>query len=72
MKVPKPIFKLSFRGNAQANPYFINPNSNLTVSLGISPKPFNLSDIVFANLGFLGPNLKYSDHWDSDPSAITK
>ncbi len=64
MKVPKPIFRLSFSGNAHANPYFINPNSNLTESLGISPKPFNLMEIVFANFGFLGPNLKYPAHLD--------
>ena len=72
MKVPKPIFKLSLRGNAHAKPYFINPNSNLTASLGISPKPFNLSEIVFANFGFLGPKLKYPAHLDWDPSAITR
>ena len=58
IKVPKPIFKLSLRGNAHANPYFINPNSNLTASLGISPNPFNLNESVFANFGFLGPKLK--------------
>ena len=64
MKVPKPMFKLSLRGNAHAKPYFINPNSNLTASLEISPKPFNLSEIVSANFGFLGPKLKYPAHLD--------
>ena len=58
MKVPKPMFKLSLRGNAHAKPYFINPNSNLTASLGISPNPFSLKEIVLANFGFLGPKLK--------------
>ena len=72
IKVPKPIFKLSFRGKAHANPYFINPNSNLTASLGISPNPFNLSEIVLANFGFLGPKLKYPAHLAWDPSAITR
>ena len=52
------MFKLSLRGNAHAKPYFINPNSNLTASLGISPNPFNLNENVLANLGFLGPKLK--------------
>ena len=72
IKVPKPIFTLSFNGNAQANPYLTNPNSNLTASLGISPDPFNLKAIVLANFGFLGPNLKYPDHCDCEPSAITR
>ena len=58
IKVPKPIFKLSLKGNAHAKPYFINPNSNLTASLGISPNPFNLNESVSANFGFLGPKLK--------------
>ena len=58
MKVPKPIFTHSFKGNAQANPYFTNPNSNLTASLGILPNPSNLRALVFANFGRLGPNLK--------------
>ena len=60
--MPKPIFTESFNGNAQANPYLTNPNSNLTESLGILPKPFNLKAMVLANFGFLGPNLKYSAH----------
>ena len=72
MKVPNPIFKLSLKGNAHAKPYFINPNSNLTASLGISPKPFNLNESVFANFGFLGPKLKNPAHLDWDPSAITR
>ena len=58
IKVPRPIFKLSLRGNAHANPNFINPNSNLTEFFGISPNPFNLNEIVFAYFGFFGPKLK--------------
>ena len=66
------ILTLSFNGNAQANPYLTNPNSNLTESLGILPNPFNLKAIVLANLGFLGPKLKYPAHLDCEPSAITR
>ena len=72
IKVPNPTFTLSFNGNAQANPYLTNPNSNLTESLGILPNPFNLMAIVLANFGFLGPNLKYPAHLDCEPSAITR
>ena len=70
--MPRPILTLSFNGNAQANPYLTNPNSNLTASLGISPDPFNLKAIVLANFGFLGPNLKSPAHCDCEPSAITR
>ena len=70
--MPKPILTLSFNGNAQANPYLTNPNSNLTESLGIFPNPFNLKAIVLANFGFLGPKLKYPAHLDCEPSAITR
>ena len=52
MKVPKPIFKFPFNGNAQANPYLTNPNSNLAEFSGIFPSPFIRRDKVFANFWF--------------------
>ena len=70
--MPKPILTLSFNGNAQANPYLTNPNTNLTESLGIFPNPLNLMAIVLANLGFLGPKLKYLSHLDCYPSSIKR
>ena len=70
MKDPMPILILSFKGKAHANPHLTYPNSNLTVSLGILPNPFNLNAIVLANFGFLGPNFKWLAHLDCEPSAI--